>query len=245
MKDKLVKLKRKCVALSVALGISLTGCGKTDDNYDTESHLIVFVDGSPYLTTAKLNFFQAISGVGTVPIYDVNTNEVVAKFSNTWELNENATFSNEMGSCVPLFSIIFCEDFINSETLSDETYNFLANNPEEVREYINENYLYDVNYCQIYKDDNRYTPLGIYEFNDEISNDVDYHLGYNANRLYESDYIYDIKDNKIYKKPDLGTCTFVPISDLYDEDKITANEAIRLMDEYLNNKSNNKIYVKD
>lgn len=26
MKDKLVQLKRKCVALSVALGISLTGC---------------------------------------------------------------------------------------------------------------------------------------------------------------------------------------------------------------------------
>ena len=145
-------------------------------------------------------------------MYDVNTDEVVAKFSNTWELNENATFSNEMGSCVPLFSIIFCEDFINGKTLSEETYDLLANKPEYVSEYIKENYLYDVNYCQIYKDDNRYTPLGIYEFNDEISNDVDYHLGYNANRLYESDYIYDIKDNKIYKKPDLGTCTFVPMS---------------------------------
>lgn len=245
MKDKLLELKGKCVALSVALGISLTGCGKIHDNYDTEYYQIVFVDGCPYLTTASLNVFQAISGEGTVPMYDVNTDKVIAKFSNTWELDKNATFSNEPGACVPLFSIIFCDDFINGETLSAETYDFLANDHEGVSEYIKENYLYDVNFCQIYKDDNRYTPLGIYEFTDEISNDVSYHLGYNANRLYESEYIYDIKDNKIYQKPDLGTCTFVPISDLCDEDKLTANEAIRLMDEYLNKKSNNKVYVKD
>lgn len=245
MKDKLLELKRKCVALSVALGISLAGCGKANDNYDTEYYQIVFVDGCPYLTTASLSVFQSIFGQSTVPMYDVNTNEVVAKFSNTWELDKDAVFSNEIGSCVPLFSIIFCDDVLNSGTFSAETYDFLANDHDGVSKYINENYLYDVNFCQNYKDDNRYTPLGIYEFSDEINNEVSYHIGYNANRLYESQYIYDIKDNRIYQKPDVGTWSFVPISDMYYEDKITANEAIRLMDEYLNNKNDNKVYIKD
>lgn len=237
MKKELQTLKSKCIALSVAAGLAFTGCEtNTDGIYNSKDYAIVYVDGNPYFVQGYVGLITFMTREGKASFYDVGTDKKVGTFSTSFEIDENATFSNDIGSNVTRFSIIPLVDIIDNDTFTKETYQFFANGSEKVDQYIEENYLYDVTFYQEYKDDTYETELGIYEFTDEISGEKTYHVGYNANRLYESDSIFDIKEGKVYRKPDVGFYTFIPISDLYDDYTITVEQATEVMNNYISQK---------
>ena len=247
MTKNLKILRSKAIALSLAAGISLVPCSNTngaDINsksskntetkyYNTDDYNIIYVDGTPHLVYHKFeNFF----GLGVAYYFDVNTDEIIAKFSNSYENEKNTEFSNEIGSNLTRFAIIKLTDIIDNDTFSDETYQFLAEGGDKLDEYLEDNYEYDVNVLTktLNKDKTYKSELGIYEFDDELKNEKTYHIGYNANRTYESDDIYDIKDGKVYHMPDIGTFTFTPINKLYDDETITVSQAEDIMNTYIN-----------
>ena len=240
-------LRSKVIALSLATGISLVPCSNAngaDVNstsskntetkyYNTDDYNIIYVDGTPHLVYHKFeNFFS----LGVAYYFDVNTDEIIAKFSNSYENEKNTEFSNEIGSNLTRFAIIKLTDIIDNDTFSDETYQFLAEGGDKLDEYLENNYEYDVNVLTktLNKDETYKSELGIYEFDDELKNEKTYHIGYNANRIYESDDIYDIKDGKVYHMPDIGTYTFTSIDELYDDETITVKQAEDIMNTYIN-----------
>lgn len=248
MKEKLNKLRSKCVALAVATGLSLTGCSSSSENkketHNIDDYYVLYVNEKPYLVNALTNLATSLSGVGTLNYYDINTDERIGRISPQYELDKNATFSNEIGSYITRFALIKLDELVDKDNISYETYKFFADCPEDVDKYIDKNYLYSVNYKQRYNGDTYTTKLGIYCFHNKLTGNDKYHIGYGANRLYECDYIYDIKDNKIYRKPDSGSCKFKPIDELYDDDYITANQAFEIMNNYIDKMNSKKGYQK-
>ena len=231
-------LRSKVIALSLAAGISLVPCSNANgadvnstsnknietQNYNTADYSIIYVDGIPHLVYYEFEWFF---NSGVIYYFDVNTDEIIGKFSNLYNVEKNMEFSNEVSSNLTRFAIIKLTDIIDNDTFSKETYQFLAEGGEKLDEYLDDNYEYDVNVLTktLGEDETYKSELRIYEFNDELNNEKTYHIGYNANRIYESDNIYDIKDGKIYHIPDIGTYTFKPIDELYDDEKITVKQA--------------------
>jgi len=233
--------KRNTAIISFILAINtlLTACSsnsnsrKNGDNYNSSAYHLVYVDGTPYLTYDNgASLWEYYYG-GKIDMYDVTTDNQVASITNYKEKNESTTFSNEIGSNVSRYAIISLTDFFTTETFSQEMYDFLATGSEEVDKFIEDNYLYDVVWLQEFKGETYKTYLGIYGFPNSINGEIEYHLGYNANRIYNCDFIYDIIDNKIYHKPELDSYTFVAISALTEQSKITATDAKAIMDNYL------------
>ncbi|MBD9098522.1 hypothetical protein EGP98_02820 [bacterium] len=251
-------LRVKSIALLLASGISLVPCSNTNgtdvnstsnkntetQNYNTADYNIIYVDGTPHLVYYE---FERFFNLGVVYYFDVNTDEIIGKFSNLYNVEKNMEFSNEVSSNLTRFAIIKLTDIIDNDTFSNETYQFLAEGGEKLDEYLDDNYEYDVNVLTktLGEDETYKSELRIYEFNDELNNEKTHHIGYPANRIYESDNIYDIKDGKIYHIPDIGTYTFKPIDELYDDEKITVKQAEDIMNTYINKeKEKGKVFQK-
>lgn len=226
--------KAKLTLLTTSVAVGLTACGvETPDVYSTDDYYVVYADGNPYFVYMEANLMAIITNIGTANLYDVNNQKLVAKFSNCWETEKQDVFSNDTIPYITRYALIPLNEMIDKDTISKETYQFFASGGEEIDEYIEENYPYNVTFYQECDDKVYETDLGIYEFINELNGEKNYHLGYNANRVYECNYIYDIKDGKVYRKPDVGTVEFTPIRDLYDEDNITVNQASELMNNYI------------
>ena len=147
MTKNLKILRSKAIALSLAAGISLVPCSNTngaDINsksskntetkyYNTDDYNIIYVDGTPHLVYYR---FESFFSLGVAYYFDVNTDEVIAEFSNSYEMKKNAEFSNEIGSNLTRFAIIKLTDIIDNDTFSDETYQFLAEDGEKLDEYL-------------------------------------------------------------------------------------------------------------
>lgn len=176
--------------------------------------------------------------------YNANSHQLVAKISNWWKIENPDKFSNDIGSHISRYSLIPLNELIDKKDMSEETYQFLADGGEAVDEYIEKSYPYAVTFYQEYGDKVYETKLGIYEVVNELNEEKKYYLGYNANRVYECNYIYDIKEGKLYRKPDICTVEFTPISDLYDDDTITVKQAYEVMNNYITQKENGTIIQK-
>lgn len=243
------KTNKKLLALALSLGISLTGCNslQKDDKdiyssvlqepeeYNIQQYYLIFINGSIHLAYAQAskedNYKVLEDGYGISEFIDVNTQECIAKIDPAYELDENAIFTNDYGDYTSRFAIILCQDLIEQSIVDQETFKFLASDNKKLHEYIKNNYLYNVVEYTDYQNKTWADDLGIYTF--YYKDEKDYHLGYNANRINNCDYIYDIEDNKIYKKPILGDYSFVPLSAYYTYDVITANDAIQIKEDYI------------
>lgn len=240
------KLKLCVSPFVMAATVMLTGCGqyKVGYDYDASKYYIVYVDGEPHLTIGRNDSTDTLFNVHDGFYDDAGKvwSNGIAQFSAKNEKSEMATYSSAYYS--PLFSIINVSNLVATNTFTQELYDVFSKDSEATDKFIEDNYLYDVVYSINWDTSEYSTPLGIYEFNNTLNDQTDCHIGYNANVFYDCDYVYDIKENKVFHKPDTGSYEFTPISDFYDGEQITATEAYQIMVDYISQKENGTAYTK-
>lgn len=210
------------------------GCGdnnKKEKLYNSNEYAVVYVNGDAHFAQLKTNFI-AKNFKGLVGIFEVGTNNYLTCYRAKNESGDEPIYSDELNGNTSYLSIYFLSDLVNGTSFNQETYDFFIDS-EKANEYIDKNYQYDIH---LQLSEKVSTDMKLYEYINE-GEEINYHIGYNACLTKESDYIYDIIDNKIYRKPDLGTCSYVNVSELYSEKQITTNGAKELLSEYINNKS--------
>ena len=206
-----------------------------DQIYDTEKYYIVYKNGLP-----KLYYLKKPNRI--YELDDAKAEEFIRIYSD-----DTPKFDKK--EIVSSYAIIPCQKIISLDTFNNETYDFL-NNGEKVDNYLDNNYQYPTTfYTYNYnlfgkKQENDYIKedLGIFKFINDLTGKVEYHIGYQVSFMgvkEEIPYIYDIKDNQNYRLPDVGTVEFISIKDYWEEKTITANKAMEILNDYINNPQKN------
>ena len=193
--------------------------------YNTKDYYIVYIDGKPtlYYRDEDLN-----------KLFDINYKDKSVFIDLKWD----APVYNEE-NIVSRDAVIPCQEIISFDTFTEETYEFLSDS-EKLGDFIDGNYQYPLSHYDVvfrlaFHEDN---DLGIFKFTNALTEKVEYHIGYQIR--FDNDnaktipFVYDIKDNKNYRMPDIGSVEFIKIKDYWEEDSITANEAIEILDNYIN-----------
>lgn len=240
-KGRTKELIKKAAQLTISSSlILLAGCTVKEENknnkpecFTTSDYSLVKLEGDIYLCNN-----QKSSETECTTYYDVLSNNIIAKVEsienkNNYHEQDKEFRFDKTNYLKPEYSVIELNDLLIEETFNKQTFDFLTSNSEDLNDYINLNYLYDVKTKEDKVSNSRV--LSFYEFNNNKDQTPTYYIGYEASRLCDNGQIYDIVDGKIIDKPDSKECKTIPITAFYEKEKINICQAQDLLFEYKNN----------